>query len=110
MDISIIERYGLPIAVLAFIAFIWMRQLWPFLVTQITLWQSDRAKERDAFIVALKSIEAMGNEAHLSHGIDNKATLLQIEALALAVRQMAVLVERNYQEIIDGRRSDENDP
>jgi len=108
MDLTTIERYGLPIAVLAFLAFVWMRQLWPFLVTQITLWQNDRAKERDAFIIALKSIEVMGNEAHRAYSTDNQAMLLQIEALALAVRQVAVLVERNYQEIID-RRIHEDD-
>jgi len=103
MDLTTIERYGLPIAVLAFLAFVWMRQLWPFLVTQITLWQNDRAKERDAFIASLKALEMMASEAHIAHSVDSKATMLQVEALALAVRQVAVLVERNYQQIVDER-------
>ena len=108
MDITSIERYGLPIAALAFLAWIWMRQIWPFLTTQITLWQSDRAKERDAFIASLKALEMMATEAHLAHSVDSKATMLQVEALALAVRQVTVLVERNYQQIIEDRPNENN--
>ena len=97
MDIpTVIERYGIPFAILVGIAVIWKRDLWPFITTQIVTWQTDRKTERDAFISNLAALQQTASAAHLARAEQDRVIAEQIEVMAKAVQQVAVLVQHNY--------------
>lgn len=108
MDIgTAIDRYGIPIAIIIGIGVSWDRKIWPFIVAQITTWQADRKaerecmtdnriKERDAFLASLTALQQTADAAHQSRIDQDRIFAQQIEAMAKAVQQVAVLVQYNY--------------
>jgi hypothetical protein len=108
MDIgTAIEKFGFPLAAFIGIALSWDRKIWPFIVAQITGWQADRkaerdavaadrTHERDAFIANLAALQQTASAAHLARAEHDRIIAEQIEAMAKAVQQVAVLVQHNY--------------
>jgi len=94
--LTTIERYGLPIAVLAFLAITWSKQIWPFITTQISTYQIERTHERDAFLASLTALENAATAAHLAAAANTVTLALQMESLAVAVHQTAVLIQQHY--------------
>lgn len=95
------DKYGLPIVILIIVSVFVKRDLWPFLTVQITQWQLDRSKERDAFLSALADLTAAANTGHNARLERDHALNDQLNSLATAINQMAVLVQHNYNMLHD---------
>lgn len=98
---TIFDKYGLPLLIIALASVFIKRDLWPFLTVQITQWQLDRSKEREAFLRSLADLTAAANTGHSARMERDHALTQQLEALATAVNQMAVLVQHNYNMLQD---------
>jgi hypothetical protein len=105
--ITVIERIGIPGAALFAVIVMLDKKVWPFIVAQITAWQTDRkaeresmaadrVKERDAFLASIAGFQQTANAAHQARINQDIAFAQQVEALAKAVQQVAVLVQHNY--------------
>jgi hypothetical protein len=108
MDVgTAIEKFGVTTTLIIIIVIALDKRVWPFIVAQIEAWQADRKaerecitadriRERDAFIANLTALQATANAAHMARAERDRAIAEQIEAMATAVRQVAVLVQHNY--------------
>ena len=108
MDIgTAFEKFGIPTAILIVTTIGLDKKVWPFIVAQISAWQSDRkaerettaagrVHERDAFLSNLSALQQTANAAHLARAERDCIITEQIEAMARAVQQVAVLVQQNY--------------
>lgn len=90
------DKYGLPIVILIMLAIFIKRDVWPFLTLQVQQWQIDRTKERDVFIASLHALQQTAESGHASRAERDRMVNEQLEALAKAVQQVAVLVQHNY--------------
>jgi len=94
--LTVIEKYGIPTTILILVMIALDKRVWPFIVAQVTAWQADRTRERDAFLSALADLEAAAAAGHAAAADRDHVNAEQIEAMAKAVQQVAVLVQHNY--------------
>lgn len=94
--LTVIDRYGIPFALLLALALVWRKDLWPFLTTQITVWQTDRANERNAFLAALANIQAAAAAGHAAASDRDHVIAEQIESMAQSVKEIALLTQQNF--------------
>lgn len=102
--ITVIEKFGIPVALLIGIAVVWRKDIWPFIITQLTRWQDERTAERVAFVAALAALNQTANDGHALRTERDLIVSQQIEALAKAVQQVAVLVQETYNYMRDDDR------
>lgn len=92
MDIlTAVDRYGLPLIVVALVATFTKRDLWPFLVAQTARWQDERRAEREAFTNALRNLTQVAEAGHAARAERDRALYDQLHAMTQAIAEVAII-------------------
>ena len=86
--LQIIKEFGLPIAIIIFVAWFTTKEIWPWTKTQIERLQNARDLERKEFLDALKQITEFASERHAEHTAAMVDFTAQLINLTLAIEEL----------------------
>ncbi len=89
MDIlQFVDRYGLPLVVVALVATFIKRDLWPFVTAQLTRWQDERKAEREAFTATLADLTQIAESGHAARAERDRLLYAQLDAMTTTLTEV----------------------
>lgn len=90
--LTAIEKYGLPLVIIALVSLFTKRDIWPFITKQIDQWQADRKVERQQFIDSLKDLTRIAETGHAARAERDRMLNDQMQHMTSAIAELAIIL------------------